>query len=65
MPCESFSQRTEQHVGSLLRQLRPVLGKPRDGVRVMEAYAAALIAELAKHVSNMVELYKAAATIGG
>jgi hypothetical protein len=31
----------------------------------MEAYAAALIAELAKHVSNMVELYKAAATIGG
>jgi hypothetical protein len=30
----------------------------------MEAYAAALIAELAKHVSNMVELYKAA-TIGG
>lgn len=32
----------------------------------MEAYAVALIAELAKHVSNMVELYKAAIiTIGG
>lgn len=31
----------------------------------MEAYVAALIAELVKHASNMIELYKAAATIGG
>ena len=31
----------------------------------MEAYAVALIAELVKHVSTMVELYKAAAPIGG
>lgn len=31
----------------------------------MEAYAAALIAELAKHAALMAELYKAASTIGG
>lgn len=31
----------------------------------MEAYVAALVAELVKHASNMVAFYKAAATIGG
>lgn len=34
------------------------------GTPVMEAYAAALIAELAKQAALMAELYKAASTIG-
>lgn len=45
------------------RQAVPA-GDGYGGEAVMEAYAAALIAELAKQAALMAELYKAASTIG-